>query len=191
MDILQDMFGGHDPRGLHRAFTQANGDIETAIEIILAESDDLQSKALREAELVSMAIELEDSLIIELGDPLMQRPLLSPSSSADSLQALKISDPEPPDDVPGPDECLVGVLAIFPDACTEYIRKLYQENQHGDIIRFIAEKLAEGSYPRAAPEPKTGQKRKRRATEEEEDDEDGKDYEAEHRIVSDKYTVFV
>lgn len=185
MDVLQDMFRGHDPRELHRAFTQANGDIETAIEIILAESDDLQSRALRQAELAP-----------ELEDP--ERPLLSPSSSADSLQALKISDVEDfeaRDDelqqVPSPDECLVGVLAIFPDACTEYIRKLYQENQHGDIIRFIAEKLAEGGYPRAAPEPKTSQKRKRPTAEEEEDDEDGKGYEAEHRTVSDKYSGFV
>lgn len=224
MDFLRSVFPLHDPLRLHRAFIQADGNVEAAIDTIFTEIDDLQSKALRQAESRPLAIELED--------PLIQRPLLSPSSSADSLQGLTISDADDSDDLnedpivplgirrsptpqqqqqgrneagtpgdelqqnndPSPDECLAGVLAIFPDACTEHVRKQYNENhpsEDGNIIDLIARQLAQYGYPRAAPEPKVGLKRKRPVTEEEEDEEGAKEYEAEHRTVSDKYTSFV
>lgn len=199
MDFLQDMFQGRDPHLLRRAFEQANGDVEIAVEIIFAELDDMQSRAIRQAE--------HDALAAEPEGPPIRHP----------LQALTISDiddsddsddgtPTPqqhrgqnkaatPDDqqenIPSADECLAGVLAIFPDACTEHVKKVYNENRCSDIISFIVTKLAEEGYPHAVPEPKAGLKRKRPLTEDEEDEEDGKEYEAEHRAVSDKYTGFV
>lgn len=223
MDVLQDMFAGFDPLGLHRAFTQAGGDIEIAIEIILAEIDEQQSKELlRNSEPAPLNIKADG--------PPIQRPLLSPSSSADSFKALKISDhdandwddlvddfiaplehhrhppPSPQQDrrhevvldeddepvqQPGIDECLAGVLTIFPDACPDHIKEVYKENhllQGGKIIDFIANKLAEDGYPRTEAEPKPGLKRKRPVAEE----EGGKEYEADYRDpVTSEYLSFV
>lgn len=221
MDVLQDMFPGHDLLGLHRAFAAAGGNVETAIELILADIDDLQSRKLRQAEPTLLTIKPEG--------PPIQPPLLSPSSSADSFRALTISDaddwdfdeedpivpveirrppaPRKQDEAAtldaklekepehtGPDECLAGVLTIFPDACTEHIKKQYRENhllQGGNIIEFIANKLAEDGYPRAEPELKPGLKRKRPVAEED-DNEGGKKYEAEFRDpVTSEYLNFV
>lgn len=228
MDVLQDMFPENDLLVLHRAFTGAGGDLGTAIELILAEIDDEQSRKLRQAPVPA-------PLTIKPEGPPIQRPLLSPFSSADSLKALTISDADDWDDldededlVPleirpppvtpqrrqsrneavalenelqkqqsehtSPDECLAGVLTIFPDACTDHIRKLYKENnlsQGGNIIEFIANKLAEDGYPRSEPEPKPGLKRKRPVAEEE-DNDGGKKYGAEFRApVSAEYLGFV
>lgn len=207
MDFLQDMFPGHDPHMLHRAFEQAGGDVVVAIELIFSELDDLQSMALRQAE--------QDHHPV-IGP---EGPIQNPPSPANPLQALTISDADDSDDfegpapqrqqsgyeaatpddqlrrendnIPSPDEFLASVLAIFPDACTEHLKKEYNENRCSDIIELIVTKLAEVGYPRAAPEQKAGHKRKRPLPEEEEGDESGKEYEDEHRAVSDKYSGFV
>jgi hypothetical protein len=166
MDGLRVIFPGHSESNLERAFLEAGGVLDQAVEIIL--SSDTQQAGM-------------PGLGLETDRPAS----VSPASSVDSFSSLRISDDDDDGDGNGAgviyvgnglraqqgrpvaisqDDVLQGLLNIFPDVCLTYITELYQEHrllQGDNITEFIANKLVETNYPRAKPVEKVGQKRKR------------------------------
>jgi hypothetical protein len=106
---LREMFAGRDAESIARALRQAQGDVEAATEMILAEMDEEESVRLLEQQ--EQEVEQRQRqrrqqqhhdrtpapLVLKPGalaanPPILRPQLLSPSSSADSFGALTISD---------------------------------------------------------------------------------------------------
>lgn len=107
---LREMFAGRDAESIARALLRAQGDVERAIDMILAEIDEEESMRLLEQQQQEVGqpqrqrrqqqqhhVRTPAPLVLKPGalaasPPILRPQLLSPSSSADSFGALTISD---------------------------------------------------------------------------------------------------
>lgn len=106
---LREMFAGRDAESIARALLRAQGDVEAATDMILAEMDEEESVRLLEQQQQEVEQRqrqrrqqqhhdrIPAPLVLKPGaqaanPPILRPQLLSPSSSADSFGALTISD---------------------------------------------------------------------------------------------------
>lgn len=180
MEMLRDMFPTRSEKELKEVLGEASQDCDRAVEMLLARPAakppprprPLQNLSKRASNVIEAPpLTPATASAISFGNMSLSEDLSrrkEPTTPRRKIIAISSDEAEPERDRES--ETVSHILAIFPDACPETTRKLYQEHQvlqGSNIAEFLANKYAEGGYIKAE---KAGQKRKRQVSEEDEDD---------------------
>ena len=160
MEELREMFGDY-PELMLREALEATGSLDGAVEILLQ----IQMPARIGAGAPPPEpppLPQPQAQVAQVQVPLLDDPMAMDldEDHARGFAGLEIQDVEPL----GEEEAVLQVVNIFPDVCTEHVKKLYHDNvalQAGNIVEYIITAVLEKgpAYPRG--EAHNPRKRKR------------------------------